>query len=326
MSMSFFRNVIVRRFRNLLSERAFRILERIWERKLWKESYGKDKQKILVWMQAESVNPGGLSDRLLGMVSAYKAAEILGIEYKIEFLSPFNLSQILRPNRVNWSDYSTYKGASVKPLIFRQVHSHNKETRQRQLIRAIQRSKGKEIHLYTNLNIVDDEEFHRIFHHLFIPSEILEVKLREYGKQLDAYCSVTFRFQQLLGDFKEGDFPTLSEKDQKELIELCLKALQEIHSKTQKTLLVTSDSLSFLERANKLQFVKIVEGKVIHMAYTKERTLDSHLKSFLDLLLISKAETVYSVCIPPMYNSGFPRLGAKIGNRPFKLVTGLHDI
>lgn len=128
---------------------------------------------------------------------------------------------------------------------------------------------------------------------------------------------MTFRFQQLLGDFKEGDFPTLSTDEREGLVRRCIAEVRTIHELEGKPLLVTADSPTFLAQVDELPFVTIVKGRLVHIAYSDDRATETHLKSFLDLWLISGAETVYSVCYGKMYNSGFPRLGARIGNRPF---------
>ena len=50
-----------------------------------------------------------------------------------------------------------------------------------------------------------------------------------------------------------------------------------------------------------------------------------HLKSFADLIALSGAESIYLLKSPKMYNSGFPRIAAKIGGKPFTLVRFLYQ-
>ena len=86
-------------------------------------------------------------------------------------------------------------------------------------------------------------------------------------------------------------------------------------------ILLTSDSVNFLKYMKETKpYVRIIEGDVVHMDYTSDSSQRLHLKTFSDLLMLSGAERVFLLKSPKMYNGGFPRMGAMIGNRPFRLV------
>ena len=85
--------------------------------------------------------------------------------------------------------------------------------------------------------------------------------------------------------------------------------------------LVTADSMTFLERASQLPDAYVIPGDVCHIAVADDSTPDDvHLKTFLDLMMISRAEKVYLGMGEGMYNSSFSRTGAMIGGKPFEVI------
>lgn len=133
------------------------------------------------------------------------------------------------------------------------------------------------------------------------------------------YVSITFRFQQLLGDFKEKDFPTLaSEEEQKHVIIRCQNIVESIIKFYNCPVLITSDSNVFLETAQKIKGVYVIPGQVVHVDFCGEnRSHNVHLKSFIDLFMLANADRVYLGYFDPLYRSGFPETAACIGNKPY---------
>ena len=82
--------------------------------------------------------------------------------------------------------------------------------------------------------------------------------------------------------------------------------------------IVTSDSERFLAKASTLPRTYIIPGKVIHIRY-KTTDTSAYMKTFLDMFLLSGAESLVFFKTGKMYNSGFPRLASQIGNKPFKI-------
>ena len=98
---------------------------------------------------------------------------------------------------------------------------------------------------------------------------------------------MVFRFQQLLGDFKEDGYQILSV--QKELIEKCINKVEELYVlyHSGQKILVTSDSITFLKTIRKQKnYVSIIPGKVVHMNYTSEAEYKVYMESFIDLLML----------------------------------------
>lgn len=131
------------------------------------------------------------------------------------------------------------------------------------------------------------------------------------------------RFQQLLGDFKEGNFEILSNSKQELLIDKCKNKIIELYSNgffNTKMILVTSDSTRFLQVIEKLSFVYTIPGKMEHMDYTQNFDIDVNAKSFIDLYLLSEAKCITLLQTEKMYKSGFPKFAAELGGKPYKEI------
>ena len=284
----------------------------------------------------EILTMGGLADRLYGMVSVYKLCKELGIPFKIWHSTPFQLSNYLKPNKVDWkideNEISLQKGnikimKSPMPSDSRcgmtreQSSDWHAKYLKRKFMKAIR--KGKQVHLYTNSHIARREEFSQLFNELFVADDKLKSLVDWNKKQIGGpYISVTIRFQNLLGDFYEGSFPTFEEENEKQkYIDKCIGKIEEIHSKHENMkVLVTSDSRKFLDAADKLPYVYTIPGKLIHMQYTRTDSYDDYVKNFVDLLMLSDAQKLYHLITGVMYGGGFSITAAYITNRPHEYI------
>jgi hypothetical protein len=262
--------------------------------------------KKLIYMADETRYAGGLADRLRGMVSLYKIARNIGTDFKIYFTSPAALTHYLVPNLYDWcieqSDiiydlsesvickYGTpkYDDAGVQKEIQRLLKQYN------------------QIHITTN--IPSDLEYNNLFTILFKPSpelrELIEYNLSQIGRE---FISATFRFQALLGDFYEGNYPVLPENKRLKLLGRCLEHLEEIHRENKdEKILVTSDSITFLNEAKKYDFVYVIPGKIAHIAFSPGLDKEIYMKSFVDYFVLTYSKKIYLVIDGQMYNSGFP--------------------
>ena len=85
--------------------------------------------------------------------------------------------------------------------------------------------------------------------------------------------------------------------------------------------MVTSDSGRFLQEITKqLDFVRIIPGKVVHMDHTSDANFDTYMKSFEDMLLLSKADKIYLLQTGDMYHSGFAKRAAMINKKTYEEV------
>lgn len=305
-----------------------RIVEKRKEKFLTREFYNlnqsSDTNEVICMIDGK-VKHGGLSDRVNGIISCFDCALKSNRNFKIIFNSPFNLLDYLIPHKYDWIiDCETLiYGNNSKPIFLRSLNTNQERERGLQLLSEFKKSNDKQLHVYSNINSVDPIRYNQLFNILFKPSDQLNTILNnERAKIGGKYVSATFRFQQLLNDFKEGDYRVLPEVERGKLIEKCVKAIECLHQEfPDHKILVTSDSSTFLERIMKYPYTHIITGKMVHMEYTNNNDFSVHAKAFVDLYLISEAEIIHSVVVKPMYESGFPKLASKVNNRPFKLLT-----
>ena len=274
----------------------------------------------IVYMADGCIIHGGLSDRLRGMVSLYAYCKENNIPYYINHINPFNIKDYFMPNVYNWvlnKEHISYNKVDAKPCLIRPIGEKSEDYFVKRLSSNFIK---KQLHVYTNVTY-RKQSFKENFQELFRPSPFLQNAidciLSEIG---DNYVSITFRFQQLLGDFKEGSYKTLDDKSKVYLIHKCLCAVKKVFNENRvEKILVTSDSKIFLEHAQKsFDYVVTVPGEVRHVDYTNDKHDLAYLKSFTDLYVISKAKKVYFYSTGDMYhNSGFAETGAMIGGKEY---------
>lgn len=261
---------------------------------------------------------GGLADRIRGICSVYALCIKNNWDFKIYFNYPFPLTDYLIPNKYNWeisSDKIIYNNKLCAPVL---LNSYQLPTIFHNIYLQKEMIGKKQLHVYSESPWAE-EQFSNIFNILFRPSEKLQKDIDKILNQIGFdYVSATFRFQQLLGDFKEGNYPTLSKSEQEILINECIKQLYRLHQQQpQYKILVTADSSTFLNKISSFDFLYIIPGNVVHMDYTNNATFNVYEKSFLDYFLIANAQKVHLFYNEKMYKSGFAKQAAKIYNRPY---------
>lgn len=270
----------------------------------------------------------GLADRLRHCLSVYLISKEKGLDFKILHHNPFTLESILVPNKYNWimkdSDFSNtlYKTRIIKIRSYyksSEISEKYEEECQADELRKFIDNPLCQYHIYGNAHI-KKTDWSMAFNELFRPSPILDKYIENLSFPSE-YDAVTFRFQQLLGDFKEIGYPTLPEKEQVRLINTCIEQLELLKTlnyfKTQ-TILVTSDSARFIQLANNLSFVKIIPGTRLHPS-SNERNDLAYINSFLDLFMLKNAKSITLMITGQMYESGFPEFASYIGNNEFRI-------
>lgn len=263
---------------------------------------------------------GGLSDRLRGMVSLYAYCFEYGIPYHIYHISPFNLSDYLVPNEYNWkldNNKISFDSKKTKVCVIRPIGDN---TEKYFCNRLSSHYRNSQLLVYTNVTY-KKHSFSEYFNRLFTPSLPVQNLVNEVISNIgENYVSLTFRFQQLLGDFNEAKYKVMDEQSRKNLINKCLLAIERVYNENDvDRVLVTSDSKLFLEIAQKrFKYVAIIPGEVKHIDYTNDKNNLAYIKSFVDLFVISKARKVYFYSTGEMYEkSGFAETGAMIGGREY---------
>ena len=286
-------------------------------------------EKLVVCMVDGRMHHGGLCDRLRGIVSVWSVCRAMNIGFKVFFRYPFSLEEYLMPNAFDWTISDSelcYNSLDAFPLFCGTNGTHVEQGFQRMWFVKNFKKDVKQIHVYTNAHLEKGSGFMPLFNELFKPSPILQQTVDNVISNIGKpFIAVTARFQQLLGDFKEGDgeFDVLPPDEQSLLMERSLKAVENIYmsQKNRLPILLTADSERFLDYATgRLPYVHRVPGNLVHMDFASSMAHEAQLKSFADLLALSYAERVFLIKTGKMYNSGFPRIGALIGGKPFKLI------
>ena len=286
-------------------------------------------ERAVVFMALnETTFSGGLSDRLRGIVSVYAECKRQRRPFRIVF-EPLHLEDYLTPNEYDWrigEDEIDWDLAKSYPCVLLTYHNdpHNRWQHfvQSTVLRSYFRKHCLQLHVFTNM-IPSDEEYRTLFHELFKPADDLQQLIGYHLEKLGGkrnYISCTFRFRQLLGDFKEGG-DTLPAEQREAYIERCIEAVKELHKQYgDKNILVTADSSTFLSelKEKSLPYVYIMPGKVVHIGFTYDANHSTYLKSFLDMYMISFADTVFLVRDKLMYHSGFPFRSALLGGAKYK--------
>lgn len=280
---------------------------------------------LLISMIDGSYIHGGFTDRIRGILATYKWAKEHGYRYKINWTYPYNLDEYLRPNIYDWrisSKEIAYNKHEACPICIFDYKMPFQGIMFNRLMSRFIDGKHKQYHIYSNINGTE-KEYRQLFDELFIPSEEVQKEIDKHIACLDNdFISFTFRFQELLGDFKEqGSWITLDDARKKVLIKKCIDIVQRIYDtrKLRGKVLVTSDSVTFLNEVSKaLDFVYVIPGRISHMDYKSANNDNiSHMRSFIDFFLIAKANVSYLVCCGKMYRSNFAKYASIYGEHEY---------
>lgn len=262
---------------------------------------------------------GGLTDRIRGILTAYRECRKRNIPFHIFWTSPFPLTDYLVPSTFDWRIDAEDVSRSRKNS--RVVAIDDMTDRQALWrLRAALASPPPQLHLYTNADSARGE-YAMLYRELFRPAEILSKAVRRHQEILGKdYVTVTTRFLTLLGDFEDCTNIVLSPEEQIKLMEKVAAEIAKVTSDIPPTsrILVTSDSVRFLDFISRRDpRVYIVEGNVSHIDRGSRQDADSWLKTFVDQYLIMGAAKVIRMRTGGMYPSGFARFGAEVGDALF---------
>ena len=294
-------------------------------------------ERAVVFMALnETTFSGGLSDRLRGIVSVYAECKRQGRPFRIVF-EPLHLEDYLAPNEYDWrigEDEIDWDLAKSYPCVLLTYHNDPRNRWQHfvqsTVLRSYFRKHCLQLHVFTNM-IPSDEEYRTLFHELFKPADDLQQLIGYHQEKLGGkgnYISCTFRFRQLLGDFKEGG-ATLPASKREPYIQQCVQTVAHLHElHPEKKILVTADSHTFLDELTtvSLSYVYVMPGKVVHLGFTADASKAVYMKLFLGMYMISYADTVYLVRDKLMYHSGFPYRAALLGGINYEEVSLLNNI
>lgn len=262
---------------------------------------------------------GGITDRIRGILSTWREAKRLGKPFYIHWNNPFPLEDYLVPNKVDWripASRISYRKGLAFPVVIED------ETNLQSALRmaAASRLKFPQLHYYSNADNAIGE-YRELYSELFRPSPALEAEVERHLEALGPrYWSFTFRFLNLLGDFREWERKALPEDEAEVLIRSVIGVMREEMKALPEgyRVLVTADSRRFLDRVEREDSrIYVVPGDVKNVDLLKGEYKEAWLKTFTDHRLIMHAERAYLVRTGRMYKSGFPRFAAEVGGAEF---------
>ena len=285
-------------------------------------------QPYAVFLSGENTPGGGLVDRLRGAVSVYAAAKQTGRPFRIFFTHPFNLSDYLQPNSYDWRisrDELSMAPSQTRIVISdTQTSTHWERRRQEQLmLDAMNDATGRQLHFYTNAPFCYDQDFRQLFNELFKPSDRLSARIAKLKSSIGGdYIAVSARFMHLLGDFNEAvESEELDMGEKEVLLQSCMNELKALRRRyADKRIVVCSDSITFLQLAQKEDDVYTIPGVISHIANDEKHSYLYYEKTFLDFFIISDAVKVFLLKSERMHNSGFPYAAALMGGRPYEII------
>jgi hypothetical protein len=284
--------------------------------------FGRNNGKRIIFRVDGRLHHGGLADRFAGIITAYALSKIYNVEFKLDYRYPFYLTDFLSPNTYNWiisDDEISYN------LFFVDVAVRLGDLQYYKYLKI-----KKETHLYANFKILNDINvwfgtnytYKQLFEELFSVNFQLKLKISLIRKEIEGqYIGVVFRFQQLLGDLKEGNYPILDDVEQSVLIKKCKAAISQIMNIHKgDSVLVTSDSRKFLDTLIGIEKVYTIPGRIVHMDFTKDAENGIYEKSFIDFFVLGESMKIYNIIGEGLIKSGFPMISAWVHDKPFERI------
>lgn len=290
-----------------------------------KISFGKAKEPMLVAVVDHRRHCQGLADRFKGIVTVYALAKAINVPFRCVFTHPFHLKDFLEPNTYNWLPQPEELSNNIRDARFKIMR---KQPTLERLFKVLPLK--KQVFVYANYDYLGEinEKYNKnyewgvLFNELFKPTKELEDNLQIHLKQIgdQGYLACTFRFQALLADFKDDYSMALTDAEKTKLIETNRNALSHLVDNTDLPVLVSSDSMTFIDAVKTLDRVYTVPGKVAHIDRVGGDMKGIHMKLLLDFFMLSRAKKVFSIGTDSMYLSNFPVYAAKINDIPFERI------
>ena len=280
-----------------------------------------DKKEIIIVFDGKLPH-GGFADRLKGILSFYNIAKLSEMEFKIYYTEPFKLNDFFEPNTVNWSASRNdlkWNFWSTKFIYLMDTFSFDWEN-------EIKKSSKDKFIVYCNVDYlqalfpgktIQEVNFIRSenFKNLFKQSFYLQTKLEEINLP-ESFIAIHTRFTSIFGDFKDTTSYVVSEIRKQQILKMLHDEIDIIAKKnSNKRILVFSDSIIFLDYIKLNTNYNILDGKPKHIDIKSNSDAESNVKNFIDFLAISKSDEIYLLQTKEMYNSGFSRYAAIIGNK-----------
>jgi len=292
----------------------------------------KNTRKMIVYMADGKMHHGGLADRLRGIITLYQYCIEHQYDFRIYFKFPFALEDYLLPNVVDWRIRKEELSFNSKDscALYMDVRGDSGEREvkfQRKIAEKFLSQPYKQLHVYTRFDY-EEKRFGTLFNQLFKPIPLLQQEIDQIRKEIgDNYISVSARFLELLGDFKEpsGKFVQLSEEEREKLILKCIEQIRRLKEQCPgiEKIVVTADSSRFLKRVEELSYCYVIPGNIAHIetkAKDTEEEFQIHLKTFVDFFVIAHAKASYLLVGENMHHSNFSKRAAQVYGHLFEEI------
>jgi hypothetical protein len=282
-----------------------------------------DNKKMLIYTGINGIISGGLNDRLRGIILLYEMSKRLGVDFRINYIYPVKLSDFLIPNDYDWRIEPSEIITNSRNAAFYHSIDNFLPHKLKDMFNDFERlfKHKTQIHCVTNW-FGEDDKYATLFKELFKPSNGLQKLIDEHLSKIgNDFISVSFRFLNLLNDFDHDKYVSLATTEQQTLLEHCIQHLNEVHAENpNKTILVTSDSSTFITAIKELDYVYVIPGNIGHtdICNSADKNYEVYTKTLLDYFIISNAKKVYLISEGKMYaNSGFAFRAALLGGSTF---------
>ena len=257
---------------------------------------------------------GGFADRFRGALSLIENCNNLNINYLIKFTKPFNLNKYYSFKEFSDNDKNCLSNHSQCAMtILSGLSSQGIEH-----ILTVAKKKYEYITIYTHvLNHFNKNTFTDNFK----KTEYFSNEYQKYKKVIgDDYVSISFRFVNSLGDFKDTSSwnSTLDEDQQQYLMDKCKNELKKFMTiKNFNKILILSDSSKFLNYVKDIPSVYVFPEFIAHVGKIRSKTDDEKcfLKTLIDFNLIADAKESYRFQTEHLYHSAFPRVASTCAGR-----------
>lgn len=308
-----------------------KIVSRIQKRVILILYYGRkisfrapEKRQVILCFDGNFAH-GGLVDRIKGIISFYEAAKLTGRDFKIYFKDPFSLEDFLVPNQLDWRiEKIEYNPFSSTVLYLMDRFDVNP-------LELIKNSSADRFFVYANVDLLGkihpekstgelQSLWRENYRTLFTPSALLQEELLKMPNA----NTVVFhsRFTSLMGDFEDTSKKSISPEKKQQLLEALLEKITSYAQRhLEKDVYVLSDSTIFLNYIKQNTGFKTLDGTPKHIDIRKnDANWDSHLKTFADFYFMVNARAVYLLKLDRMYNSGFSKYAAIVGDNDFEVI------
>ena len=287
-----------------------------YRKKLFRSLRAKQHDIFFMVFDPERGHPG-LADRLKAVISTYNIAKKNHYRFKLYFETPFRLSDYLAP-QFNWEAHpADLEFSLLDTKLFNECNWHNRN-------RLVSH---KQYHCYQYSGNVMPRMFADtgykwadLFRELFRPSDMLEAAYRKLWIEPKSYVACHLWFVNALEKFEDTFFDNHldTEAAREALIARCKEGIREVQKANPgMDVYVFSDSKCFLDCVDGMNGVKVLEHS--HIGHiSNQNTEASHLKTFLDIYVMSQGRAVYRFSAPELYSiSHYALLAATIGDIPF---------